>query len=327
MKKAVKIWLITAAGLILLGCALFAGVMMALNWNFSALSTDSCEPHLHEIDEPVTSVRIQTDTADIRILPSDKPEASVLCMEPSNRRHRVRMEAGTLVIEQEDDRAWYEHISISFDSPRVNVYLPRGAYEALIVQSDTGDVDVSKEFSFTSMDISEDTGDVTSAASVSGAVRIHTDTGSIELKGITAGSLELKTSTGDVTVSNSTCEGDMAVTVTTGDTKLIAVTCQSLTAKGSTGDLTLQGVLAAEYVTVERSTGDVKFDRCDAAEITVTTDTGDVSGSLLTDKIFTVETDTGRKDIPQSVSGGPCRITTDTGDIRLTVIGSGESAP
>lgn len=327
MSKTAKLWLITAACLILSGCALFAGVMAVLGWDFTALQSQPIELYCHRIDEPVTSVRIQTDTADIRILPADGTEASVQCREPSNLRHHVRMEEGTLVIELEDDRAWYEHISIGFHSPQVDVYLPRGAYEALTVKSDTGDVDVSAEFSFTSMDISEDTGDVTSAASVSGAVRIRTDTGSIELKGITAGSLELKTSTGDVTASNITCAGDIAVTVTTGSTKMTAVTCQSLTTTGSTGDLTLSGVVADEYFSVERSTGDVEFNRCDAAELTVITDTGDVSGSLLTDKIFMVDTDTGRKDVPQSVSGGPCRITTDTGDIRIAVSGTGDSAP
>jgi DUF4097 and DUF4098 domain-containing protein YvlB len=327
MSKTAKFWLITAACLILSGCALFACVMAVLGWDFTALQSNPNELYSHKINEPITSVRIQTDTADVRILPSGGPEASVQCLEPSNLRHRVRMEGGTLVIELEDNRAWYEHISIGFGSPQVNVYLPRGAYESLTVESDTGDVDISEDFSFTSMDISEDTGDVTFAASVSGAVRIRTDTGRIELKGITAGSLELKTSTGDVTVTNSTCAGDIAVTVTTGDTKLTAVTCQSLTTKGSTGDLTLNGVVADEYFSVERSTGDVEFNRCDAAEITVITDTGDVLGSLLTDKIFTVDTDTGRKDVPQSVSGGPCRITTDTGNIRIAVSGTGDSAP
>ena len=70
---------------------------------------------------------------------------------------------------------------------------------------------------------------------------------------------------------------------------------------------------------MERSTGDVRMEGCDAAEIFILTDTGDVAGSLLSDKVFVVETDTGDVDVPRSAAGGRCEITTDTGDIRITV--------
>ena len=49
------------------------------------------------------------------------------------------------------------------------------------------------------------------------------------------------------------------------------------------------------------------------------TDTGDVKGSLLSEKIFIPTTDTGDVDVPKTVTGGRCEITTDTGDIKITV--------
>ena len=63
----------------------------------------------------------------------------------------------------------------------------------------------------------------------------------------------------------------------------------------------------------------MKFDGCDAGELLVHTDTGDVSGSLLSEKIFIVRTDTGKISVPASVSGGRCEITTDTGDIKINL--------
>ena len=63
------------------------------------------------------------------------------------------------------------------------------------------------------------------------------------------------------------------------------------------------------------------MDACDAAEIVVKTDTGDVTGTLLTEKVFMVKTDTGDVDVPRSVTGGACEITTDTGDIRVGILG------
>ena len=65
--------------------------------------------------------------------------------------------------------------------------------------------------------------------------------------------------------------------------------------------------------------GDVMLEKCDAAVLEIETDTGDVKGSLLSDKVFLVETDTGRVSVPHSTSGGRCEVSTDTGDIQLTL--------
>ena len=78
--------------------------------------------------------------------------------------------------------------------------------------------------------------------------------------------------------------------------------------------------VASEKLSIERTTGDVKLDRCDAAELWIKTDTGDITGTLLSDKIFFAETDTGRVDVPKSLIGGKCEVVTDTGDIKFRVI-------
>ena len=126
-------------------------------------------------------------------------------------------------------------------------------------------------------------------------------------------------STGCITASAITCDGDVKVKTTTGDTVLTDVTCRNLSSEGSTGDLILKRVTAAEAFVIERDTGDVRFDACDAATLSVTTDTGDIKGSLLTEKVFITSTDTGRVDVPESTTGGKCKLTTDTGDIEISL--------
>ena len=39
----------------------------------------------------------------------------------------------------------------------------------------------------------------------------------------------------------------------------------------------------------------------------------------LSDKVFLTETDTGKVDVPKSITGGRCEITTDSGDITVEV--------
>ncbi len=113
--------------------------------------------------------------------------------------------------------------------------------------------------------------------------------------------------------------GTLSVKVSTGDVNITDIKCKNVISSGSTGELYLKNVIATEKFSIKRSTGDVKLDSCDADEILIKTDTGDVKGSLLTDKVFITETDTGSTDVPKTTKGGKCEITTDTGDIKITV--------
>jgi DUF4097 and DUF4098 domain-containing protein YvlB len=116
----------------------------------------------------------------------------------------------------------------------------------------------------------------------------------------------------------------MSIGVTTGDTSVTDVTCLNLSSHGSTGDLNLSNVVASESFNLKRSTGDICFDRCDAGRITVKTSTGSVTGSLLSDKVFTANTDTGHVNVPPSTNGGQCELTTDTGNITITIDNSAQ---
>ncbi len=211
------------------------------------------------------------------------------------------------------------HIGLNFGSPRITVYLSKAEYASLLIRENTGDIEIPKGFTFKDVDISLSMGDSDFCASASDGIKIKTSTGDIRAENISAGALDLSVSTGKVTVSDATCEGDVKIGVSTGDATLTGVSCKSVTSSGSTGDISLNHVIATERFSIERSTGDVKFDGSDAAEIFVKTDTGDVTGSLLTDKVFITQTDTGDVDVPKTATGGRCEITTDTGAVRIKI--------
>ncbi len=319
MSKKTKIWLIIAISLILIGCIIFGGVMTVLQWDFRKLSTVRYETNGYEIHENYKNMLIVTDTADIVFVPSENGESSVVCYEQKNAKHSVAVKDGTLVIEVVDTRKWYEHIGIFFGTPKIKVSIPQGEYGALSVKSSTGDVEIPENFKFESVDILVSTGDVKSLASASEKIKIKTSTGDIRVQNLSADMLELSVTTGDVVAQSVTCGSDIKITVSTGDTKLTDVTCKSVISKGSTGDISLKNVIAGEQFSIDRSTGDVRFDRCDAVELLVKTDTGDIRGSLLSDKVFITQTNTGRVDVPKTVTGGTCQITTNTGDIKIEI--------
>lgn len=319
MSKRTKIWLITAASLVLIGLIMFAAVMTAYHWDFSNLSTGKYETNTYEINEEFSNIKLDIETADILFVASSDNMGRVVCYEQENMKHSVDVQDSTLTINAVDGREWYEHIGINLHSPKVTVYLPKAEYELLIIQESTGDITLPKDFTFGSMDLSLSTGHVDSRASSLGLMRIETSTGDIRLQDLSAGELDLTVSTGHVDVQSVACEGNVGVCVSTGNAKLTDISCESINSDGDTGDITLKNVIAADMISIERSTGDVRFEQCDAGELEINTDTGKVTGSLLSAKVFIARSDTGDIDVPETTSGGKCRITTDTGDIKITI--------
>lgn len=318
MKKTI-IWLVIAACLVLAGSFLFGGVMTMLQWNFAELSTGRMETREYVLTEDFRNFSIDIDTADVIFQPAQNGEKKIVCYQSGKVNYTVEVQDDTLSIQRRDNRKWYERIGFFFDTPKITVYLPQGDYGGLTLRCSTGDVQLPGDFRFETMEITGGTGHVTSAASISGAARIKTSTGGIRLENLSAGSLELTVTTGSIRVSKVTCQGDLCIQVSTGKTSVADSSCKQLLSTGNTGDITLQDVTAAEKAVIERSTGDIKLTRFDAAEIDISTDTGDIRGSLLTEKIFLVKTDTGKTKVPQTTGGGICRITTDTGDIVITL--------
>jgi len=319
MSRASKIWLITAASLMLIGLIIFGGVMTMLNWDLSKLSTIKYETNTYEPTEKFDGISVYTVTAAVEIRPSEDGKVTVICREDEKARHSVSVKDGTLTVELKDERKWYDRIGINFSSPQITVYIPNVEYGTLKIKNTTGKISVLPDLKFNSIDVTVTTGDVKLLASAEGDVKVKTNTGDITVNNISAGSVDLAATTGKITASSVTSAGDFNIKVTTGKTCLTNVSCKSLTTSGSTGSITLTDVIAFESFNISRDTGNVKLEKCDASEIFIKTDTGNVKGSLLSEKVFIVNTDTGKKYVPKTVTGGRCEITTDTGDIIIKI--------
>lgn len=319
MGKKTKIWLVVAGVLVVVGLILFAAVMMVYDWNFTKLSTVKYETNTYVAEGAFSNLILYTDTADITLVKTEDRKCKVVCYEPDNGKHSVTVQNGTLTINENDQRKWYEYIDITVDTPKITVYLSEEEYETLTIRASTGDIVIPKEFRFETIDILTSTGDVTNHASGAKTIQIKTSTGDIFVENVSAGVLMLSVSTGKVTVTDATCESDFQITVSTGKANVNQAQCKNFISNGDTGDITLKNVIAREKLSVERSTGDVKLDGCNGAEILINTDTGDVTGSLLSEKVFLTETDTGDVMVPKTTTGGICQITTNTGDIKITV--------
>ena len=319
MGKKTTIWLIAAVSLILIGCFMFAGVMSIMEWNFTGLSTERYITNDHLIQNSFTNISIQTDTADIVFVPSTDGFCNVVCYETDNAIHTVTVADGTLTIRQINEKKWYDYIGINVKTPKLTVSLPSAEYTSLFIEESTGDIEIPDDFTFGNIRITCDTGSVKNYACASGVVQIHTGTGAIHVENVSTNGLDLSVSTGEVTVSDILCKGNFSINVSTGKASISDIRCKAFSSNGSTGDIILHNVSVKENASIQRSTGDVRLENFDAAEISIQTDTGNVVGTLLSEKNFITETSTGSVNVPNSVSGGTCRITTSTGNITIKI--------
>ncbi|MBE6678516.1 MAG: DUF4097 domain-containing protein [Ruminococcaceae bacterium] len=288
--------IIVAVSLFIVGTVLFVGAFAALDYDFSKLNTVKYTSNTYTPEGDFDKVYIKSNTADVELLPSKDGRCKVVCQEKEAEPHKVRVENGTLRIEVSKAK-WYNKISFFSIGEKISVYLPEAEYTSLTVITDTGDISAPKAFAFDKAKLESDTGDI-SCAALSESIVMKSDTGDIKLTA-DAGKIYIETNTGDITLNG--------------------VLGKSLELESDTGDVLLKNSILEGKLEAETNTGDIEFDRFDAKEIFVETDTGDVEGSLLSDKIFLVKTDTGHIDVPESVSGDRCEIETDTGDVEIRI--------
>ena len=319
MKKTGKILLIVATVLVIVGLIGFVVTMANRDWNFGSMSTEEFETNTYTVSESFDKISIDVYTTDITFMFSEDERCSVECKETEKLRHNVSVQNGTLVINMTDTRKWYDKFGVFVGSYKMTVYLPEAEYASLKVDTDTGDVTMPEDFAFEKVNIDSDTGDVEWFATVSDTAIINLDTGDILVEKVTAENLELSSDTGSVELESVTAKGNIKADTDTGDIYLDDASCANLDAQSDTGDINLKNSVADGAFNIENETGDVEFENSDASEIFVDTSTGDITGTLRSDKIFQTDSETGRISVPDSVTGGKCKITSDTGDIELNI--------
>lgn len=314
-----KVFIIIAIVLLVLGCAIFFAALVAARFDFKNFGISELQTKTYPVSEEFRNIQIDENTAEIAFALSEDGTCSIVCRESEKTTRTVTVEEGTLRIVSEEEIGWKNVFNLSFEEESVTVYLPKDAYETLLIETHTGDVDIPENLYFNDIDITGSTCDVRCGASVSNKLSIQLSTGDVTLTGISAGAIKCTVTTGDVRMQSVSCAGDVTLQCSTGRTTLDALTCKNLQSEGSTGRVQLKNVVVSGTIEIERGTGDVAFENSDAGEIRVKTSTGDVTGTLRTGKTFVTKTSTGDVKVPDSVWGGKCEITTTTGDIAIMI--------
>ena len=250
------------------------------------------------IEENYKDIKIDGKNVDVNIYLSNNNENKVVYKE--NKRVMVETSVidGILTINQIDDRKFYDML-FNFNNFRVDLYLTDDLIDSLNIDGSVGDIDVNEGFTFNNVNIENSTGDVKFKANVTN-------------------NLNIKNSTGDIEMGHSNIDGIVNIKTKTGDVELTNIKCNKLDINVSTGDTELTNTIVKTDFNMKASTGSVDFDGFDASNIYVTVSTGDVKGTLLSSKIFIARSETGDVRVPETLTGGVCKITASTGDIKIS---------
>ncbi len=316
MKAWTKIILITALVLFAAG-AVIGGVALASSGNIFKEPFTSVT---HNIDEEFQHISVDATAADIRILPSRDGKVSVTVEQSDKVTYAVAVANDTLTVTEQDDRAWFDHIGIHLRTQKITVYLPEGTYGNLKLETTHGALRLSaSDSTFAAAALHSTSGDMHITATVAGNLTVKATSGDMHIAATVTGNLTVKATSGDVELRNTKAE-DLTVSLTSGDLDMTDCRANDLNLSVTSGDVELDQVIGQGKLQVKTGSGDIELSGCDAASIKLSTGAGDVEGTLLSDKLFDVDSGSGRIRVPAGDKQAPlCYVRTGSGDIILRI--------
>lgn len=310
-------------GLLIAGSITLVGggaIMLTTLPSFKEKSSMNFVTNEHIIEESFENINIDVETAKVNIKQAEDGVNKVVCIEKEDCKHTVNVQDNSLCITIEDEREWHQKLfAFEIGQTEVNIYLNSVSYSNLDIKMDTGGLTVDGGFTFSKIDAQNDTGSIVINSNVTGKVKCVCATGSMKLENMTANSVDLQNDTGFITLEKVnvaegiTCEND------TGPIKLTDVNCKTLNVSNDTGTIKLTNTIAEQNIIAKNSTGGIKLEKVDANSLNLSCSTGSITGTILTPKIFSCTSSTGKVTVPTSTTGGPCVATTSTGSINLSI--------
>lgn len=319
MSKAKKISIFTSFILIGLGICLSLGALCSVRFDISKLDTAKFTTNRMIVDQPFQNIQIWDTSSDIHFLPSDDNYCTVIYTEGDGISHSISVEDGTLTIARKDARKLIGYIGIFIEQDEITVYLPQAEYDSLAMKVSDSNIEIPKDFTFTSANIYSSSGDISFEADVKENLSIKTEIGNLFISDVNVQSMDAESTNGDMDLSNIAVSDDIHISTAIGNLSISGVTSKNMEVESTSGDIDLYDVMASNHIQIASTIGNITLNHSDATSLDVKTTSGNVSATLLSDKIFQVASDSGDVNIPVSNEGGKCKINTTIGDIDVEI--------
>ncbi len=312
MIKLLKTLLIIFIILVITAIAGFIALMVASDWNLENFKYVEKE---YQVEENFESIKLDLKASDVVIRPSNDEKCKVVSFENNIYSHSIEVINNELVVGCNYKSALF----FSYKDTTITIYLPEKAYKTFNLTTTSGDVKV-ENLNVDDISINVSSGDVEVNNVECNNISTAGESGDVELQNLkVGGDVSVVRDSGDVEFSNASCSGRVDVSTDSGDVGVENLVSEGFKAECDSGAVELESVLVNGDLNVKVESGDVEFSRIDALSLDITTTSGDVKGSLLSDKIFAVRSSSGDVDVPQTTTGGVCKITVRSGDVVITI--------
>ncbi len=343
MKKTKKCALFISLVMMIAGAAIFFIAFAIAGFKFQNLSAEKITTQNFEIKEPFQRISVSSYEYDLNILKSEDEKCRIVYTGDEKQPLVCNVMGKELVIDLHNNKKWYENIGLNFqfalpDDTGITVYLPEKEYEAINASSYSGAIDIESGFSFDEANFDTSSGNIKASGmtaekldiqsysgkidiseiSSSDNINVGTQSGAIHAGNVDANNVAVDSYSGKVSLENLIAKGSLLVGTQSGNAALSG-SADSVTVNTYSGRVNLENAIAKTSLSVETQSGNVVLNDCDAGEITVDTYSGSVSGSLLSDKIFVTSTYSGSVNVPISSGTEICTITTQSGNINLSI--------
>lgn len=337
MKNSKRKWLLLAAALVILGAALCQGAYAAMGYDLTKLNSEMLETSSYKIEVPFSQISIKASDAKVVLLPSENKNCWVQCTSWKNEPYTAKVIGKTLTI-QPAKSPIIRLFRFALGEPSILLYLPNSYYEQLSIETGSGNMDLPQDFSFSNAQLKSSSGNICLESRVDNKLSAKTSSGYLLVNGVSCKEMTLLSSSGNGEV----CYGGadrLQIKSSSGEISLSYLDCGELEAEASSGDISLTGVQLsgdlkvnttsgtislnicnAGSLKLNSSSGTISLTNCDAGSLELRSSSGDILGSLLSDKKFIAKSSSGSIQVPETGSGGVCKVETSSGDIHFKIV-------
>lgn len=334
MSKTKKILIIASVAAVIVGIIIGICGLCAMDFDFTKLSNVRYETVTYPITKSFNNINIDISSEDVDFNFSETEKCEVTCLQDDDISYTVEVIDDTLTIKYNDTgKMHFVYFGFNFTNPKITISLPKKDYGSLYLKSGSGSINIPENFHFSNANVFSSSGEIYYFAETLNKLNIETSSGDFSIGNTKATNVIANAKSGDINIFSSEITSSIEVNATSGNITLSDITASNISAECNSGEQILKNVIAHENINAQTTSGDIDLINSDSHNICISSKSGDVYGSLLTEKIFMTDTQSGDVDIPSynTLFGngdnisfdnelpGKCEITTSSGDITIVV--------
>ncbi len=260
-----------------------------------------------DLKDRFDSVEVHAVIADVIITSTDGGNPSVVAKTDPAITVRVESNGTTLVIEEIDQRKWYQKIGIDFTKPsKIEIHLANGTYTTLNVLNINGDITVKADLETIAFEniFTENTNGDTEIKIPVNFVSCNSKNGDISF---ILGPISPDGRGTTALVKGMTTNGDIVDSSFASHKSFVT----------GNGKITSTGSFAILYA--KTTNGDIFFNRIYGDKVTAESVNGDITAAIMQPMNYVTSSKNGRVTVPKETGESPFVASTVNGDITIEI--------